>query len=303
MARSISSKVLSLHNTKSSMSADTKQETVSDEEETVPKEVDRYGNIVLCLSSAASGSKIRIVEAPVGIGFSEMDVAMAVTGKNNDQAGCAIRRLPNEILKEIRSGSYTHKFKGRGQQESTIITIDGALKLAMVLPGLHARSMRVWAIGEMTQQLESLKQGKFLRYVLQSSLAIHVSNQVMSNESQMKYIYATESDAFPGLIKIGRTQDIIARVSNLGTATAPKPHRLVTMAPTLNNKRDEKWAHQHFAAKRVAGEFFKVSVDEVMSFFHGTIIPLYNIEMGIAEEDLDEGSESVLGKRDAPEEY
>lgn len=45
-------------------------------------------------------------------------------------------------MQEIRNGSVISKFSGRGQQDTTLITFKGVLKLVMHLPGVNARAMR-----------------------------------------------------------------------------------------------------------------------------------------------------------------
>lgn len=92
-----------------------------------------------------------------------------------------------------------------------------------------------------------------------------------------KFIYAVKSDAFPGLIKIGRTQNVNERVSQLNTACAPSPFVVVTKSPTLNYKRDEKKAHEFFSDQRREGEFFEVDESQVKEFFQ-TIQELYAFE-------------------------
>lgn len=47
-----------------------------------------------------------------------------------------------EIMQEVRNGSVVSKFSGRGQQDTTLITFKGVLKLVMHLPGVNARAMR-----------------------------------------------------------------------------------------------------------------------------------------------------------------
>ena len=92
-----------------------------------------------------------------------------------------------------------------------------------------------------------------------------VSNQPMSR--QVKFIYASQSAAFPGLIKIGKTRDVKARLSQLNTACAPMPHVLVAQVPSLDYSRDECEAHAVFAQFRKQGEFFEISAEDVNRHF------------------------------------
>lgn len=96
---------------------------------------------------------------------------------------------------------------------------------------------------------------------------------------QIEYVYAMESDAFPGLIKIGRTKDITKRLKSAQTFNSPKPFRLMFMTKTLDSKRDEHKTHEHFKALRECGEFFRVSPDELLKYFETEITPAFNKEL------------------------
>ena len=81
------------------------------------------------------------------------------------------------------------------------------------------------------------------------------------------HTFTTKSQAFPDLIKIGRTSDMKARLTQLNTGCAPLPHVVVALAPTFNMQRDEHLAHKFFAHARREGEFFAVSEKEVTDYF------------------------------------
>ena len=83
----------------------------------------------------------------------------------------------------------------------------------------------------------------------------------------MKFVYAVKSAAFPGLVKIGRTQDMKTRLSQLNTACAPSPFVVLAVSPTLDYVRDEKRAHEFFSLQRTEGEFFRVNEAQVTDFF------------------------------------
>ena len=94
-----------------------------------------------------------------------------------------------------------------------------------------------------------------------------------------KYIYASYSEAFKGQVKIGRAKDVKARISSGNTMCAPKPHRIIAVAPTLDSERDEAMAHTYFAQYRTRGEFFKVSHTDAASFLANYIAPRYFQEL------------------------
>jgi hypothetical protein len=93
-----------------------------------------------------------------------------------------------------------------------------------------------------------------------------------------RYVYATKSTAFPGLIKIGHTGDMVSRLVSLNTGCAPAPHVPVAVAPSVDSARDEKAAHDFFASKRVQGEFFNISEADVKAFFAEHITARYQSE-------------------------
>jgi T5orf172 domain len=93
------------------------------------------------------------------------------------------------------------------------------------------------------------------------------------------YVYATHSAAFPGLVKIGKTDNVPRRLSQLNVSCAPMPHRLIAAAPTLNHHRDEKLAHAHFARFRRQGEFFALEPQAVRAWFARHIAANYYREI------------------------
>ena len=95
----------------------------------------------------------------------------------------------------------------------------------------------------------------------------------------VSYIYATKSKAFPGLIKIGRSCNLAARLSSLNTSCAPVPHVIIAAAPTLDCQRDEALAHAFFSSARKEGEFFEVTPEEVRVFLQNHIMSKYQLEL------------------------
>jgi Meiotically up-regulated gene 113 len=87
------------------------------------------------------------------------------------------------------------------------------------------------------------------------------------SKQEVKYVYAVKSAAFPGLIKIGRTQNMKERLSQLNTSCAPSPFVIVVVSPTLDYVRDERLAHEFFSLQRKEGEFFSVPESEVIDYF------------------------------------
>ena len=88
-------------------------------------------------------------------------------------------------------------------------------------------------------------------------------------------VYCLVSDAYPTLVKIGRSKNVEQRLSALNTGCAPMPLRVAAAARTFDAVRDEKLAHSHFALVRAEGEYFRTTVDEVKEFFQTQITPVY----------------------------
>ena len=153
----------------------------------------------------------------------------------------------------------------------------------MVLPGKASKVFRKkftdiivrYLDGDITMCAEIKKNRDMGRSASYTNFIQDTMKQIMEEQEQeqaghlptISYIYASKSAAFPGLIKIGKTQDVAQRLSQLNTGCAPAPHTVVAVATTFNKDKDEKEAHQHFAAFRREGEFFEVSELDVQTYF------------------------------------
>jgi hypothetical protein len=108
------------------------------------------------------------------------------------------------------------------------------------------------------------------------------------------YIYATYSDAFPGLVKIGRSRNVKARISSGNTFSAPAPQCVICMAATFNAERDEKAAHEFFRQFRREGEFFEISHQEVENYFNAIIKKQYQAEQKQFFQNSKAGDSSLI---------
>lgn len=221
--------------------------------------------------------------------MSEIDIVKAITKKNNNAAAVVLGRMPGDIRKDLLIYSKAHQFHGQGQKNAEVLDISGTYKLIMALPGENAKRFRVKIIHAIVEKLKEMGQETFLEDTLNEKLKEHaLTSQAEDDGPITEYIYAMQSAAFPDLIKIGRTCDITKRLQNAKTFTAPNPFYLVALTPTLDSVRDEKKAHDHFADKRDAGEFFRITPVEITTYFQTVILPVYNTEMN---------SGVTLGKR------
>jgi hypothetical protein len=214
-----------------------------------------------------------------------VDLVMTTLGKNRNES--------NEVLRDLKQSVFDkEKFivRSRGRW----LTFEDAIELIMVLPGKPAKHVRKQCANIIVRYLdgdrtmcieveENKAMGKIKSY---SKFASKIKKQIHEDKAnqllempQTCYIYATKSAAFPGLVKIGKTEDVSRRVSQLNTACAPAPHVIVAVAPTFDNDRDEKTAHAFFSKARRAGEFFEITDAEVMAYFTMHITSQYNTEL------------------------
>jgi hypothetical protein len=93
------------------------------------------------------------------------------------------------------------------------------------------------------------------------------------------FVYAIRSDAFPHRIKIGKSNNVKNRLSQINVGCAPSPHFLVAVSATFDGTRDEKTAHTFFSNARREGEFFELSDKEVRDYFKLHITAQHQAEM------------------------
>lgn len=219
------------------------------------------------------------------------DMIMCVCGKDQHDAAQIWRRMSEHNKDQLCHSLSSHKFPGQGQSEQPVITFRAAIKLVMMLPGKRAQHYRVKFSEIISRYLDGdaslcdeIKRnqlvGKKRSY---SKFAQEVDQNIeedgIDDMPQHQYVYATKSAAFPGLIKIGRTSNMIARLSQLNTGCAPAPHTVVCIVPTLDMYRDECLAHNFFAEFRKEGEFFEVSEFDVKQYFIDVLLLQYQKEL------------------------
>jgi len=81
---------------------------------------------------------IRIRKTPAGQ-VALIDLAMILTGMNNDNAGNAVRNFLKSSSEEFRLSIPKFKFPGRGQRTVGVANLATALEFAFLLPGRAAR--------------------------------------------------------------------------------------------------------------------------------------------------------------------
>ena len=242
-------------------------------------QVDNMSTAVIPFDEIVPGATVRVATIGGVQYLSIRDVIGHLCGVDPNYATQIWRRLSDEHKKKVHASCMNFRFPGKGQTDQPIITIEGAIKLIPMLPGKRAKRYQRkftdvilrYLDGDLTlcseiQANKTLGKDKsYFRFATRTAQAVEEENETQM--PQVAYIYATKSPAFPDLIKIGRTIDMKARLSQLNTGCAPLPHVVVAMAPTFNMHRDEHLAHKHFAHARREGEFFAISEQEVTDYF------------------------------------
>jgi hypothetical protein len=182
----------------------------------------------------------------------------------------------------------------RGGPPTKLLTFEDAIEFVMVLPGKTACQLRKQFQGIIARYLDgdrsmsheikaNKKMGKiksYTKFACKVMDGITDANAAASPEMPaIFYVYATKSPAFPGLIKIGKTEDVERRVCQLNNSCAPSPHVVVAVAQTFDNDRDEKAAHMFFASARCKGEFFTLQDADVIAYFATHITVQFNAEL------------------------
>ena len=240
-----------------------------------------------------AGATVRLAEIDGVQYLSIRDIIMHVCGKDCHDAAQTWRRMSDDEISKLGPFLNVFQFPGRGQQIQPVITLPGSIKLVMILPGERAKRYK-WIFAdiisryldgddemclEIKQNKSMGKKRSYEKFAQDMDRSIKEEDESNKKNPRIGYVYATQSEAFPGLIKIGQTLDMKARLSQLNTACAPSPHVVVALAPTFDMDRDEKDAHEFFSTVRMQGEFFAVNKSQVKKYFHEHIMALHQEEL------------------------
>jgi len=220
------------------------------------------------------------------------DIIMAFNNSTQNATGKFFRELSTEKKSILKPHLMTVKLDGISRtNKRSVIDIEGAYKLMMFLPNTpplfkckSAHVLKRYLDGDSTLTDEILQNQAIgpLQSHMQFAQDVMDDTEKMRREKGMpeiRFIYACASPAFPSLIKIGKTEDLVSRLSALNTSCAPAPHKYVAVAQSLDYTRDEKMAHAYFAYARKDGEFFQVTEEEVATYFEKNIEPLFQMEL------------------------
>ena len=236
-------------------------------------------------------STVRLAEIENIQYLSIRDIIMHVCDKDCHDAAQIWRRMGDDEVSELSQYLKMFQFPGRGQQTQPVITLPGSIKLVMILPGEQAKRYKWIFAGIISRYLdgddemcleikENKSMGKKRSYEkFAQDMDRSIKEEFKKKNPSIGYVYATQSEAFPGLVKIGQTTDMKARLSQLNTACAPAPHVVVALAPTFDMQRDERDAHEFFSPVRMQGEFFAANKSQVKKYFFEHIMALHQEEL------------------------
>ena len=119
--------------------------------------------------------KIRTTE---NLDISLFDMIMAVTGKNNNDAGEAFRTVCKRHP-EVQEKILNFKFPGRGQRDTPVANLATMVEIIMLLPGSTAATVRVEASKLLVRYL-----GGDLKLVDEVRTLRHVQEQLTTHDPQ-----------------------------------------------------------------------------------------------------------------------
>jgi hypothetical protein len=108
----------------------------------------------ISFNELVSGSEgVRYADVDGAPHMSVRDIIMVVCGQNNKRASETWVNIDESKKNELSEFLGNFKFEGRGQSEQPVITLQGALKLIMWLPGTMAKEFRSQACDILTRYL------------------------------------------------------------------------------------------------------------------------------------------------------
>ena len=238
---------------------------------------------VTAFDELQSDSVVRVLREDPPLLYA-IDLAVVVTGKDGNQAAEVIRRIRPDVFNTKKELSVRSIKFHSGIKKVRFATLKNAVKLVMAFSGKRARSFHARVADILVRHFDN-KVDRFLSWMTETAEQVQEEEEARGSTTQ--YVYGAESEAYPGLVKIGFTSSLDARMGTANTFNAPAPFKIMAYAPTLDPRRDERMAHAFFADHRVEGEFFRVSVDEVAVFFGSCVLPLYQREVAQQSEGLD----------------
>ena len=161
------------------------------------------------------------------------DLIRVVCRKDTDHSNEVWRRLSKERKGELVDYMREHQFPGQRQSRQPVITLEGALKLIMRLPGEAAKSVHSRVAAILSRHFQD-NTDRFTGWLLDT--ADQVQAEIDARESVPKYVYCAESANFPGLVKIGHAADLSTRMVQANVFNAPVPFHVAAHVSSMDRK-------------------------------------------------------------------
>jgi len=98
--------------------------------------------LISCSDLTGGTDSVRFTVINGGTYMSVRDIIMVVCKKDNNMAGEVWRNTSDKQKEELQDFLLNFQFPGQGQRVQPVITLEGALKLIMWLPGNMAHRRR-----------------------------------------------------------------------------------------------------------------------------------------------------------------
>ena len=133
--------------------------------------------------------------------------------------------------------------------------------------------------GNVSTDARAEYEGAMLSIVRQIN-AIATKKPQIRRQVDVEYIYCFESNRRLGYVKLGRTDNIHRRLTelNVGRGDDPLVHRC--SARTLDSVRDERLTHDHFVEFHDVKEFYNLTAASASDYFNQVIEPHFLLESG-----------------------
>ena len=245
--------------------------------------------------------EVRVVPEHVfdEIHISVIDIVRCLTRLNPHESARKTRLMVHDdnLRTTLGSDLKRYKFCGVGQKLAWVVNVSGMMKVMQymrdrmkstqqksvdkVVLRYVDEAMKTVTNYEFEAELDNLNTLVMCKHIagyagppMRRSVESMVKHQLIT-----KFVYACETRAFPGAIKIGRATSVDQRIKSGNSFAAPDPFKVVAVAPSLDYMRDERRALDYFADRKIRGEFFNVTVDEVKKYFQDVIQAKFNRDM------------------------
>ena len=208
----------------------------------------------ISLDGLVPGAKVSVYRNEI---IDAVQITVALTGKDRHQSCEVLRRLKPELFDQ--SKLILLKLAGKGNKPTKGLHFKDSIGLIMVFPGNISKRFRKHFSDILSRYLDgdlelckeiqannimgkARSYSKFGRDCRRDTLQkVKEEEEAMRSTTMLMtfFIYATKTAAFPGLIKIGKTENMNTRLIGLNTGCAPVPHVIVVQSTSRNCRPDQ----------------------------------------------------------------